>query len=255
MTRMQAATITHAVHPHGRIVKLAGYDDFAAMVAEKKEDIGIVVRQIWPEALIRQEFEEMLSIIPDRPVAVGERWTESGTMVLPPIGSFTTVTQKTFAQIDRAGHVHTIGLIAGKYSPPTTPADFFRVAGGDLKMTKATWESTFDRERGRPLRIEKKIELRGQLTLEMSGGRRAGGGGRDEERDDVEALAARAVTGEPSRVSGRIRLPANPAPYGARLADSYLISSFPAAPAPQPPFVTTPGRLVGRRRTRASRTS
>jgi hypothetical protein len=169
LSRMKGGTFTLDVTPRGKIVKLAGYDDFAAQVAEKKEDIAGVVRQIWPEALIRQELEEMLTVIPDRPVVVGEKWSETGTMVLPPIGSFTTQTQKAFAEIDRAGHVHMVGLLTGKYSPPTAPADFFRVAGGDLKMTKGTWESTFDREYGRVLRIEKKIELRGRLTVEAAG--------------------------------------------------------------------------------------
>ena len=169
LTRMKGATFTLDVSQRGRIVKLAGYDDFVALVAEKKDDIAAVVRQIWPEALLRQEFDDMLAVTPDLPVAVGARWTESGTMVLPPLGSFTTQSQKSFAEIDKAGHVHMAGLFTGKYSPPTAPADFFRVAGGDLKMTKGTWESTFDRERGRMLRVEKKIELRGRLTVEMAG--------------------------------------------------------------------------------------
>jgi hypothetical protein len=65
--------------------------------------------------------------------------------------------------------VHSTGTITGKYTPPTAPAEFFRVAGGDLKMTKGTWTNSFDRERGRMLRVERKIELRGQLSLEMAG--------------------------------------------------------------------------------------
>jgi Family of unknown function (DUF6263) len=169
LTRMKGATFTLDVSRRGRVVKLAGYDDFAALVAEKKDDVVAVVRQIWPEALLKQEFDDMLAVAPDQPVAVGERWTESGTMVLPPLGSFTTETRKAFGEIDRAGHIHMAGTIAGKYSPPTAPADFFRVAGGDLKMTKGTWESTFDRERGRMLRVEKKIELSGRLVVEMAG--------------------------------------------------------------------------------------
>jgi hypothetical protein len=169
LARMKGGTFTLEVTPRGKIVKLAGYDDFASQVAEKKDDIAAVVKQIWPEALIRQELEEMLTVIPDRAVVVGERWTETGTMVLPPIGSFTTETRKGFSEIDRAGHVHIVGVVTGKYLPPTVPADFFRVVGGDLKMTKGTWESTFDRERGRALRIEKKIELRGRLSVEAPG--------------------------------------------------------------------------------------
>jgi hypothetical protein len=169
LMRMKGATFTLDVTQRGRIMKLASYDDFVSLVADKKDDIAAVVRQIWPETLLRQEFDDVLAVTPDLPVAVGARWTESGTMVLPPLGMFTTETQKSFAEIDKAGHVHSAGTIAGKYSPPTTPAEFFRVAGGDLKMTKGTWESTFDRERGRMLRVEKKIELRGRLTVEMAG--------------------------------------------------------------------------------------
>jgi hypothetical protein len=169
LTRMKGAIFTLDVSPRGRIVKVGGYDDFVALVAEKKDDIAAVVRQIWPEALLRQEFVDMLAVTPDLPVAIGARWTESGTMVLPPLGSFTTESQKAFAGIDKAGHVHMAGVLTGKYLPPTAPADFFRVAGGDLKMTKGTWECTFDRERGRMLRVEKKIELHGRLTVEMTG--------------------------------------------------------------------------------------
>jgi hypothetical protein len=169
LTRMKGATFTLDVTRRGRVVKLTGYDDFAALVGDKKEDVVAVIRQIWPETLLKQEFEDMLAVAPDQAVAVGERWTETGTMVLPPIGGFTTQLQKGFAEIDRAGHVHMAGAISGKYSPPTAPAEFFRVAGGDLKMTKGTWECSFDRERGRMLRVEKRIELRGRLTVEMAG--------------------------------------------------------------------------------------
>jgi uncharacterized protein DUF6263 len=169
LMRMKGATFTLDVTQRGRIMKLAGYDDFVALVAEKKDDIAAVVRQIWPETLLKQEFDDMLAVTPDLPVAVGARWTESGTMVLPPLGTFTTQSQKAFAEIDRAGHVHMAGVLTGKYSPPTAPVEFFRVAGGDLKMTKGTWEATFDRERGRMLRVEKKIELHGRLSVEMAG--------------------------------------------------------------------------------------
>ena len=107
----------------------------------------------------------MLAVVPERAVVVGARWQETGTLVLPPLGSFTTEIAKTFSEIDRAEHVHITGSLTGRYSPPTAPADYFRVTGGDLKLEKGHWNCTFDRERGRALRVEKKLELRGHLRV------------------------------------------------------------------------------------------
>jgi hypothetical protein len=169
LDRMKGAMFTLEVDRRGKIAKWSGYDALAAQVSDKKADVEKVVRQLWPEALIRQQFDDMLAVIPDRAVVVGDKWQESRLLHLSAAGTFITEHRKSFAEVDRAGHVHITGTVTGKYQPPPTPADIFRVTGGDLKIEKGRWQCVFDRERGRPLRTEEKIEIQGQLTVELSG--------------------------------------------------------------------------------------
>lgn len=169
LERMRGATLPLEVTAQGKIKSLAGYDAFVAQVSEKKDELAKVVRQLWPEALLQQEFEEMLGVLPDRTVKVGEKWEEKGTLLLPPLGSFAVQRHKAYPDIDRAGHAHLVGTLTGTYQLPAQPADLFRVVKGELALTKAGWECTFDRGRGRILRARKQLEVQGPLTVELMG--------------------------------------------------------------------------------------
>lgn len=170
LEKSKGATFALIVAPRGEISALDGYDKLIAQIVDKNEAQEKTIRQLLPEAVVRQELQDVLTILPKEPVAAGSRWQREGPpLVTPPLGRFLVTLSAVHDGVDRAGHHRLAGTIVGKYERPEQPFEVFRVVGGNLTLDKGQWSCVFDNDAGRAMNQKSSLELRGELTVELQG--------------------------------------------------------------------------------------
>jgi hypothetical protein len=170
LEKAKGAILIVTVSPRGEIASLDGYDKLIDHIADKREGMAKVMRQLMPEAAVRQQIQDLLVVLPKEPVASGSRWRREGiAMPMAPLGRFVVALSGTHSGNDLAGHHRLGGTLAGKYERPDAPADSFRVTGGSLSLDQGQWSCAFDNDRGRAVTQKMSYELRGELTIEKGG--------------------------------------------------------------------------------------
>lgn len=169
LERMKGAELVLVVNAQGEVKSMEGYDALVDQASEKRADLAKTIRQLWPETLVRREFQEIFAVTPPTPVVEGNRWQQKSTMPTPPLGQFATTLTAVSLGLDRAGHHRFTGALTGTYERPEHPAEMFRVAGGQLTLHNGTWTCSFDGDRGRLMNQTLSFELRGDLTIELQG--------------------------------------------------------------------------------------
>lgn len=168
--KLKGAAFTLDVTRRGEIVRFDGYDKALERLSDGKETLAKLMRQQIPEGTIRQEFEQMLTVLPDMPVMKGSPWDEKPRLLfVAPLGRFVASGRGTVAEIDRAGNFHLAGTLTGKFQRPDPPAEFFRVVGGSLSLDRGVWTCVFDNDRGRPISQKVELTISGELTVEIVG--------------------------------------------------------------------------------------
>src|SRR6185369_5799898 len=137
LEKAKGAILTATVSPRGEIRALEGYDKLIDAMADQREAVIKVLRQLNPEQALRQQIQDVLAILPKEPVANGTRWQRDGVAIaLPPFGRFLVTLSGSHRGNDLAGHHRLAATLAGKHERPDPPADFFRVVDGNLTLDK-----------------------------------------------------------------------------------------------------------------------
>jgi Family of unknown function (DUF6263) len=166
--KMKGAAFSGVITSQGRLTKLEGYEAFIGRLGEKNADVEKVLRSLLSEEGVREGFEEMFGFLPEKAVKVGDKWSRETVEPAPPFGSFKSAFEYTLRESKEAEH--TIGFtIKMSYRPPADNTELFRVVKGALKAEEGRGTIVFDSERGRLIRAERSIHLRGDLVIETMG--------------------------------------------------------------------------------------
>ncbi len=166
--KMKGATFSAVVTPAGRIAKFHGYDEFLQRLSEKNAEVEKVLKVLLSEETIKEGLEETLAFLPEKPVAKSDKWKRESVEQAPPFGSFKTVFEYVLED-DKDGE-HTIACaIKMTYSKPAADHELFRVVKGGLSAEEGKAHYVFDSGKGRLLRGEKSIHMKGDIVLEAMG--------------------------------------------------------------------------------------
>jgi hypothetical protein len=153
---------------HGRIRALAGYDEFLARLARGDKSRLNVLHGLKPVEWFRELLQAALGPLPDKPVALGQRWSHDHRETVHPIGAFEHATEFEYA--GAKGHLHRVGATTRttfKPLPPAAALELFRVVKGEIRSDGTSGAFVFDAAAGRLRSAERHGKLRGKLTLEV----------------------------------------------------------------------------------------
>ncbi|MCI0642822.1 MAG: DUF6263 family protein [Gemmataceae bacterium] len=166
--KMKGAVFSAVVTPAGRIAKFHGYDEFLQRLSEKNAEVEKVLKVLLSEETIKEGLEETLGFLPEKPVARNDRWKRESVEQAPPFGSFKTVFE--YVLEDEKDGAHMIACaIKMTYAKPAADHELFRVVKGGLSAEDGKAQYVFDNDKGRLVRGEKSIHLKGDILLEAMG--------------------------------------------------------------------------------------
>jgi hypothetical protein len=168
--QMKGAVLTLTLDKDGTVYKLEGYDDLVKKVARDDEDAAEMFRLAVSEETYKTAAGLIFGFLPDRPVDKGKTWNKKLTIPLGPLGSLKT--DNTYTLKDTTTEGAQIGYTARvDYSIPDKKSDKvpFKIVKGDLSADEAKGTMVFDPEKGRLVRSEETLVLKGKLTLDVSG--------------------------------------------------------------------------------------
>jgi hypothetical protein len=155
-----------------KVTKIEGREDFVKKLGQANPNMQQLLGQILSEQALKEMAEPTFASIPNKEVAKGDKWTKDTTLDMGPIGKYTNTYTYTFegqeGKLDKIKVDTTL-----KYMPPdekTGAAGLpFKIKSADLKSTSATGNVLFDPEKGRVDRSNFKLDLSGDLNIEIGG--------------------------------------------------------------------------------------
>jgi hypothetical protein len=155
-----------------KVTKLEGRDEFIKKLSQTNPQMHQLLSQILSEQALKDMAEPTFAAVPNKEVAKGDKWTKENTLDMGPIGKYTNTYTYTFEGPE--GKLDKIKVdTALKYIPPddkTAAAGLpFKIKSADLKSTNGTGTVLFDPEKGRVERSNFKLDLNGELTIEIGG--------------------------------------------------------------------------------------
>ena len=157
------------------VTKVEGRDKFLADLVKANPQMKPLLEQILSEKALKEMAEPTFAVVPDHPVAKGDKWKRNSTLDMGPIGKYENVYTYTYEgkdekdrkldkiKVDTQLTYKEPGDVAGVGGLP------FKIKSADLKSTNATGTVLFDAAKGRVERSSSKMELSGKLSIEIGG--------------------------------------------------------------------------------------
>ena len=158
--------------PEGHQARSAGDAFYLKKLSQANPQMSQLLSQILSEQALKEMAEPTFAAIPNKDVAKGEKWTKENTLDMGPIGKYTNTYTYTFdgteGKLDKIKVETTL-----KYTPPDDKATGaglpFKIKSADLKTTSGTGTAPFDPEKGRIEKATFKLDLSGELEIEIGG--------------------------------------------------------------------------------------
>jgi hypothetical protein len=167
--KLKDVTFTATLDDKLKVTKLEGYDKFLDALADGDEAQKKLMKAMLPEDTIRQSFGQTFAMVPEKPVAVGDKWERTDKMPFGPLGKVET---KSAFKLDSVkGDVATISM-KGDLTFKAGEGDAglpFKISKADLKAEKFTGTHTFDMKAGRLASSKVEMDMAGTMTIEVGG--------------------------------------------------------------------------------------
>jgi len=155
-----------------KITKIEGRDEFVKKLGQANPQMQSLLNQILSEEALKEMAEPTFAAIPNKEVAKNDKWTKESTLELGPIGKYTNVYTYTYDGTE--GKLEKIKVDTTlKYTSPDDKAAAnglpFKIKSADLKSTSASGTVLFNPEKGRTDKSTYKIDLSGNLNIEIGG--------------------------------------------------------------------------------------
>jgi hypothetical protein len=165
-SKMKGAVFTVTLSPNHKIVKLEGFDELIKRIADGKEDIEKLVRSRMSEEHLKKSLEEPYQFLPPRPVSKNDTWKQDAVVPLGAFGSFKVVKTYSYQGKEAAGEKITF-TSAMTYIRPGGEGALVKVVKGNLKAEDGKGTFLFDSDKGRLIRGDNHVTIRGNLTIEF----------------------------------------------------------------------------------------
>lgn len=152
-----------------RITKLEGHEELLKRVGADDPVVGKFVAELVNENAIRQQIQSEFNILPEKPVASGDKWQRTISFPAGPLGTITlhqTMTYEGTANVGGKSLDRISTRAKASFTPPKPNDDFpVRVSKGEIQTEEVTGTFLFDREAGRLVSATWQARWKLKLTL------------------------------------------------------------------------------------------
>jgi hypothetical protein len=152
-------------------VKIDGYEDLAKKIAKDDTEVGDLFRMMFPEETFQKTAGKVFGFLPAEAVAKNKPWKAKKMKIpLGPLGMLTAENKYTLRETTNEGAQISFTTDLD-YSPPDKDSGKvpFKIVDGKLTADEASGIIVFDPDKGRLVRSEEKIVLKGTLKIEAAG--------------------------------------------------------------------------------------
>jgi hypothetical protein len=170
MESMKGQVFKLTLNDKGDVTKLEGYEEFMKKLGSDNDVTAKLLKSFMSEETLRVSAEESFAFLPDKPVNKGDTWKRTQSVPLGPLGGLKGETTYTFKGTGKDGEEISYDQTLA-YSPPKEDDSGlpFKISKGEMKAEKATGTMVFDASKGRLVRGESTMKLKGSLTFEVAG--------------------------------------------------------------------------------------
>jgi hypothetical protein len=170
MDAMKGATFKVTLNGKGEVTKIEGYDDFVKKLSADNELAGKMIKSFMTEETIKTTASENFAFLPPKPVSKGDNWKRSQAVPLGPLGSLKGETTYTYKGAGKDGEEIAYDQTL-EYSPPKEGDDSlpFKITKGDMKAEKASGTMVFDANKGRLVKTDLSMKMKGSMTFDIAG--------------------------------------------------------------------------------------
>jgi hypothetical protein len=159
-----------------KVTDMTGRDEFLKKLVAANPGMKQLLDTILSQDALKEMAEPTFAVIPTKPVAKGDKWTRTSKLDMGPIGKYENTYNYTYEGGDAAGDkaverikVETIlnykepGDTAGQGGLP------FKIKSAKLKSANPVGQVIFNSAKGRVDKSTMKLELKGDLAIEIGG--------------------------------------------------------------------------------------
>jgi hypothetical protein len=160
------------VSPEMKVTGVEGRDAFLKKLSTANQQMEPLVKAILNDDALKQMADPSFSMIPGKPVKVGETWQRKSELKMGPIGTYENVYKYTYEGKDpKSKNLDRIKVESTlTYQPPTDTATGnlpFKIKNAKLESKEGTGAILFDNAKGRIDSSELSIKLAGSLDIEI----------------------------------------------------------------------------------------
>jgi hypothetical protein len=168
--KVKGAVLTATLNDKFEVTKLEGHDKFLDKLTEDNDALRAQMKQQFSEDSLKQMFSQVFAIAPDKPIKVGETWSQD--LKMPTAGLDAVVKQK-FKLESVSNGVAKIALSgdmsfkAGKGLPGLPEG--IEVKKFDMKADKYSGTLLFDTRAGRLSENKSDMDIKGDISMGLGG--------------------------------------------------------------------------------------
>jgi len=156
-----------------KVTKITGRDDFLKKLTSANPQMDALLKQILSEESLKEMADPTFAAIPNKEVKKGDTWKKESTLDMGPIGKYTNTYDYTYdgpndKKLEQIKVATTL-----KYTAPDNTAVGgglpFKIKSATLTSKNAGGTILFNKEKGRVESSEMKVDLDGDLNIEIGG--------------------------------------------------------------------------------------
>jgi hypothetical protein len=170
MDALKGATFKLTLDAKGEVTKLEGYEDFIKKLSSENDATAKMIKAFMSEETLKAAASENFAFLPNKPVSKGDTWKRSQSVPLGPLGTLKGETTYTDKGPGKDGEEIALEQTL-TYSPPKEDDAGlpFKITKGEMKADKASGSLVFDASKGRLVRSDMTMKMKGSLTFEVAG--------------------------------------------------------------------------------------
>jgi hypothetical protein len=170
MDSMKGQTFKLTLNAKGEVTKLEGYDEFIKKLGSDNDTTAKLLKSFMSEDTLKASAAENFAFLPDKPVNKGDSWKRTQSVPLGPLGTLKGETSYTYKGPGKDGEEISAEQSLA-YSPPKEDDSGlpFKITKGEMKADKASGTMVFDVTKGRLVRTDSTMKMKGSLTFEVAG--------------------------------------------------------------------------------------
>jgi len=155
-----------------KVTKVEGREEFLKKLIAANPQMKSLLDTILSDSALKEMAEPTFAVVPNKEVVKGEKWKRESKLNMGPIGSYDNTYNYEFVGSEKDKYKIKVDTVLN-YTPPPEAAGQgglpFKILKATLKSSSQGGEIIFDKAKGLLEKSSIKLELKGNLTIEIGG--------------------------------------------------------------------------------------